>query len=124
MSTIKRGPGGKFLKGFSANPGHKLKRISELHKWAQDETPASFELIKRVRDDVGEDAKLRVECAKFIVAYGLGLPPKLNLEALEAMDGDVVEPVAELNAEQLRAIAQHKLTSETPAHAPEPADAE
>lgn len=84
--------------GPSPNPGGRPKAVRELHELARAEVPASFDFAKKLRDDENQDARVRLDAAKFLTAYGLGAPPKMVDDA-SADRGDGV------SLAQLRALA-------------------
>lgn len=110
MSDIPRNAKGHPLKGYSINPGGKLKRVNECRELALAETPASFRLLIAQRDDVAEDPRVRQAAAKLLIAYGIGDPPKTveitNDKGPDAMDA--------LTVDELRSLARQSLVDDTP----------
>ncbi len=105
-----RAPDGKFLKGRSYNPGGKLKRVAECQALALDETPASFRLLIKQRDNENEDSRVRQAAAKLLIAYGIGEPPKeVRVETNGTPDG-----LDALTVEELRALARQSLADDVP----------
>lgn len=99
-----------FKKGQTGNAGGRPKVIRELLELARAEVPASFALAKKLRDDEGEDSRVRLEAAKFLCAYGLGTPPK-EILADEADTSAVPSPEEAAEAAQelrkLRESTEH-----------------
>ncbi|MBK7865229.1 MAG: hypothetical protein IPJ65_42850 [Archangiaceae bacterium] len=84
--------------------------MRELQALALDETRESFEVIIKIRNDTGEDSKVRLAAAKLLIAYGIGEPPK-EVRIENDRGGDAMD---ELTVEELRALARQSLTDETP----------
>ena len=113
MSEIVRDANGHWLPGKSANPGGKLRRVRELREYALSEAESSFAIIKKIRDTESEEARVRLEAAKILLAYGMGAPPKV-IEVDPTMTG--TDAMAELTLEELRALARRELAMERAAN--------
>lgn len=114
QNSKKTAPGRPWPKGQSGNPGGRPKKVSELLEIARAETPANFELAKKLRDDEGLDPKVRLEAVKFLTAYGIGSPPKSGVVVDE---DDEVQTSAGLDASTALGVLQlvKKRKHETPA---------
>jgi hypothetical protein len=75
--------GRPFPKGTSGNPGGRPKAVRELLEVARSAVPRALAFATKLLDDTKAEARVRLDAAKFVCAYGLGAPPRLPLE-----DGD------------------------------------
>lgn len=69
-----KNPSYRFPAGNNANPGGRPKKDFDLRDKCQDLTPAMLDQIVRIANDESEKTANRIECCKFIVAYGHGKP--------------------------------------------------
>lgn len=105
-----RRPNGTFATGTTGNPGGRPKAVRELVELARSHVPASLELAVELRDDETEDSRVRLDAAKFLVAYGLGSPTKFDPTAPDFTDPP--DPNEQLTVEELRALARRSLRDE------------
>lgn len=61
---------------MSGNPGGRPKGVKELLELARSAVPAALALAMKVLGDDEEEARVRLEAAKFLTAYGIGQPPR------------------------------------------------
>lgn len=83
--------------------------MKELLELARSQAPKAIEYAAALLDDEEQDARVRLEAAKFLVSYGLGAPPKSVIE--DDADDDA-SPLGALTPEQVRALAAAKLSRE------------
>ena len=77
-SIVKRDEKGRLLPGQSLNLGGRARRVKELTEMARREVPSAIEFAARLIADETADARVRLEAAKFVAAYGLGAPRRLE----------------------------------------------
>ncbi len=92
----------------SRNPGGRAKVIKEAVAAFSAEWPKCLELLLRVRDDIGEETKTRMEAARLLLAYGIG-PPKPEPDH---DDGGVATLPEGLKVETIEAVARRPLSVE------------
>ncbi len=75
-SEIKRNADGTFLKGFSGNPGGKLKKAQrEIRDFAIKCLPDCLQMLKNMYEDFGTPIEIRERIAwKFIERVGGKIP--------------------------------------------------
>lgn len=105
-AIVKRDEKGRLLPGTSLNPGGRAKRVKELTEMARREVPAAIEFAARLIADETADVRVRLEAAKFVAAYGLGSPRRLD-ESDEA-DG-IAERFRSMTDEQLEAVLREEV---------------
>lgn len=66
----------RWQPGQSGNPAGRPKAVRELLDLARRGVPSAFAFAFKLLQDEREASRDRLEAAKFIVAYGLGAPPK------------------------------------------------
>ncbi len=98
-----------FPKGVSPNPGGRPKIVRELLDLARASVPDAFAFARKVLLDEKEQTRNRLECAKFLVAYGLGAPKKQEDDG-----GDEDDLPAGLTLDECRALARRPLSHELP----------
>lgn len=78
--------------GQSGNPGGRPKQVRELLELARTSVPKAFALAKELMADPGEDSRVRLEAAKFLTSYGIGAPPREQLDVTGAIHVNIVIP--------------------------------
>lgn len=111
-----RRPDGTIMRGFSGNPGGRIKKVTKLLRMATKHAPRAMAYAVALLDepelseepkDMLTQRKVKLEAAKLLMAYGIGSPPKLGAE--------VDEPGARksaLSKERLEAVASMRLSTE------------
>lgn len=107
-SAAERPRGRPFPPGQSGNPGGRPKAVRELLELARSQVPGSLELAVKLRDDEKQDARVRLDAAKFLVSYGLGAPPKAAADP-DGDDGDA-SALDGLTPEEIQKLARLHLT--------------
>lgn len=107
---IERTRATRFQKGVSGNAGYQRKTQKELRELARGSVPKAFERAKQILDDDSAEWRAWMDAAKFITSYGYGSPPKTDIEAADRRE----DPVNQLEAEELRALARQSLADDVP----------
>lgn len=67
---------GRILKGHSGNPGGRPKVYAEARAYAASNALRMLELLVALADDTDADPKLRRDCAKDVIEFGIGRAPQ------------------------------------------------
>lgn len=103
-ATVERDGKGRIMHG-TLNPGGRPKAVRELLDLARESVPDALAFAKSLLADDAVDARLRLDAAKFLTAYGLGAAPKLPADADGDADRPTENPARPLSTEDLLAIA-------------------
>jgi hypothetical protein len=120
MADDFRDPAGKFIsrppfaherwaKGKSANPGGNRKLKHEFMMLARESAPKALERARQILDDDDQEWRAWMDAARFVVSYGFGAPPKITDPVDEKTGPD---PIEELKADELRALARQSLADD------------
>lgn len=96
--------GRPFPPGVSGNPGGRPRAVRELLDLARESVPEALAFAKRLLADEKADARVRLDAAKFLTAYGLGAAPKLPADGDE--EAPSRNPAAPLSTDDLVAIVR------------------
>jgi hypothetical protein len=80
----------KFPKGVSGNPLGRPKKDFDLKEKCQELTPSMLQTIISIANDQEQKTADRIECCKFIVAYGHGRP--MQKQELTGVDNSPLIP--------------------------------
>lgn len=109
----------RFKKGVSGNPGGRRKQEWKLLELARESVPDAFRVAHKFLMDEGVEPRVRLDAAKFLVAYGVGAPPKITAET----EPDVSdEAMSKMSVEELRALARQSLADEPSVNEPDDSD--
>lgn len=64
--------------GASPNPGGRPKAVADLLNLARASVPDALELAAKLMANPRKDARVRLDAAKLILAYGLGRPAAVD----------------------------------------------
>jgi hypothetical protein len=94
-----RTPTGGFLPGFSGNPSGRPSHNSEVRRALKAEVLPSLKRLAEIRDDPKVSAKISMEAAQLLLAYGVGKPREAepNKEPLEIQEVTAQDLQAELD---------------------------
>ena len=75
----KRGPSGKYRKGFSGNPGGRPKTIKEVRALAQLKAPRVIEELFKIATDKKNNPNARVAACKELLNRAVGKAEGANM---------------------------------------------
>lgn len=106
---IERTKHSRWKKGQSGNHGGWSKTTRELKELARSHVAKAFERARQILDDDDAEWRAWMDAGRFVASYGIGAPPKAEVASADELPDD---PVTQLDAEELRALARQSLADE------------